>query len=163
MPKVLWCGPAVVCTLTNKPLWVVEALLMDMGVDPARTAMEDLERVLGRLGGMTVHAVEWWDEPFRRPRLNEWLAARPKAWRLRHPLAVAVEGVAHDEDAVAPGIPVSGEEVWHWAAVWNDHILDSLSLGRWEPLAGSRHRSRRISAVWRVDPPPMAAGPVEMR
>jgi hypothetical protein len=163
MPKVLWCGPAVICALTSKPLWVVEAVLMDMGVDPSRTCMEDIERVFSRLAGMTVQAVEWWDEPRSSPRLIDWLAARPWRWRLSHPLAVNVEGVVHDEDAVAPVVPVSGEEIGHFVAVWGDHILDSLSLGRWVPLAGSRHRFRRISAVWRVEPPPTVAGPVAMR
>jgi hypothetical protein len=54
------------------------------------------------------------------------------------------------------------EEIGHFVAVWGGHILDSLSSGRWVPLAGSRHRSRRIAAVWRVEPSPSGAGPVKM-
>jgi hypothetical protein len=163
MPKVLWCGPAVLCTLTGAPLSWVEAVLMDMGVDPAATRMEDIERAFRRLAGMTVEAVEWWDDPRSSPRLIDWLESRPWRWRLRHPLAIDVQGVTHDRDAAAPVTPVNGEEIGHFVAVWGDHILDSLSLGRWEPLATSRRRFRRISAVWRVEPPPSAAGPVAMR
>jgi hypothetical protein len=111
-------------------------MLMADGVDPSATCMEDMERVFRRLAGMTVHAVEWWDEPFRRPRLNDWLEQRPWRWRLRHPLAVDVAGVVHDKDAVAPVVPVSGEEIGPFVAVWGDHILDSL--GKWVPLATSR-------------------------
>jgi hypothetical protein len=82
MRRAPWCGPAVVCALKGQPLSRVEAVLMDMGIDPAATCMEDMERTFRRLAGMTVQAVEWWDEPSSSPRLIDWLAARPWRWRL---------------------------------------------------------------------------------
>jgi hypothetical protein len=160
MAKVLWCGPAVVCTLTGQPLTRVESVLLDMGADPSALDWVYLKRALHRLGGSTMIPHEWWNPPRQGPRLSDWLDARAWRWRLAHPLVLGVEGVI-DEDVVAP-VGVDVEEIGHFVAVWGDHILDSLSSGRWVPLAGSRHRGRRISAVWRIEPP-SGAGPVKMR
>jgi hypothetical protein len=58
----LGCGSAVLATLTGETVTRVEAVLLDMGVDPAATRAIDLRDVFSRFG-IVMSCVAIWDAP----------------------------------------------------------------------------------------------------
>jgi hypothetical protein len=139
----------VISALTGETVAKVEDYLTEvMGVDLdwAGASAADLIWAFHRFG-RAMDCVAAFEQAFSGPPLGGWLASLSPEWRREHPLAVAVE----DEVAVP-----------HWVAVWGRSVCDSLSYGRWRPLASSQLGGRFVSHAWTIDPPPRMAGPVEM-
>jgi hypothetical protein len=85
---------------------------------------------------------------FSGPYLGDWLGTLTPTWRRRQPLIV--------------GIAKLGDEHGHWIVTWGPCICDSLSEGKWLPLAGSRHLRAFVGHVWTITPAPVACGPVKL-
>jgi hypothetical protein len=135
-------------TLTGEPLSRVEAVLVDViGNDPTRGVKADEMARAFHHFGFVMDAVAAYRTPFSGPPLGRFLDALAPAWR-RRPLVIAVEERGDDP---------------HWVTAWGEMICDSLSKGRWVPLAGSRHRGALVSHAHMIAPTPIVAGPVEMR
>jgi hypothetical protein len=112
--------------------------------------MIDIERAFAQFG-FRLRRLELWGPPFPGPLLADWVADQPRQALRRYPHALLIEDPTKRD--------------MHWAAVWGPCILNSLSAGKWVPLASSTHRARFVAVVFRVEPPawrtgPMASGPV---
>jgi hypothetical protein len=138
----------VLATLTGETLTRVEVYLTDViGDDPEGGTQADEMAWAFDHYGYAMNCIAAYETPCSGPLLIDWLDALAPTWRLRHPLVIAIEEPGEDA---------------HWVAVWNESICDSLSAGRWLPLARSEHRHAFVSHAWTITPPPLACGPVRM-
>jgi hypothetical protein len=140
----------VIAAITGATVAKVESFLIDVaGGDPdGGTSPVEMGWAFNWFGGRAMVCVADFAEPFSGPPLIGWLDSLSPLWRRANPLIIAIEDL--------------GEDHPHWVACWGPCICDSLSEGKWLPLAGSEHRRSFVSHAHTISPPPTVCGPVKL-